>query len=103
MPTPLRRRLRLARRGLGYTVAITLVLVAVVLGLASQVLPLAERHPARIAAWLSERSGRAVAFDAVETEWTRRGPVLQLDGLRVGEGRDAFAVGDAEMLVSLYA
>ena len=103
MPTPLRRRLRLARRGLGYTVAISLVLVAVVLGLASQVLPLAERHPARIAAWLSERSGRPVAFDAVETEWTRRGPVLQLDGLRVGEGRDAFVVGDAEMLVSLYA
>ena len=103
MPTPLRRRLRLARRGLGYTVAITLVLVAVVLGLASQVLPMAEQHPARIAAWLSERAGRPVAFDAVETEWTRRGPVLQLDGLRVGEGRDAFAVGDAEMLVSLYA
>ncbi len=103
MPTPLRRRLRLARRGLGYTVAISLVLVAVVLGLASQVLPLAERHPARIAAWLSERAGRPVAFDAVETAWTRRGPVLLLDGLTVGEGREAFAVGDAEMLVSLYA
>ena len=39
MPTPLRRRLRLARRGLGYTVAIALVLVALLLAVVSQVLP----------------------------------------------------------------
>lgn len=103
MPTPLRRRLRLARRGFGYTVAIVLVLVALVLGVASQVLPLVERHPDRIARWLSERAGRPVAFDAVETAWTRRGPLLQLDNLRIGEGANAFTVGDTEMLVSVYA
>ncbi|WP_119718634.1 YhdP family protein [Cognatilysobacter tabacisoli] len=102
MPTPLRRRLRLARRGAGYTVAIALVLVALLLGVASQVLPLAERNPERIAAWLSERAGRPVAFDRVETEWTRRGPLLKLDRLRVGEGAQAFTVGDTEMLVSVY-
>ena len=78
MPTPLRRRLRLARRGAGYTVAIALVLVALLLAVASQVLPLAERNPQRIAAWLGERVGRPVAFDRVETEWTRRGPLLKL-------------------------
>ncbi|HEV8695236.1 MAG TPA: YhdP family protein, partial [Lysobacter sp.] len=103
MPTPLRRRLRIARRGFGYTVAIVLVLIAVLLGAASQVLPLAERHPDRIAAWLSERAGRPVAFDRVETEWTRRGPLLKLDRLRIGEGATAFTVGDTEMLVSVYA
>ncbi|MCA1713683.1 MAG: hypothetical protein LC715_00625 [Gammaproteobacteria bacterium] len=103
MPTPLRRRLRLARRGAGYTAAVLLVLVALVLGIANQLLPLAERHPERIAAWLSERSGRRIAFDSVDTQWTRRGPLLRLDGLRVGAADDAIVIGEAEMLVSLYA
>lgn len=103
MGTPLRRRLRLARRGATYTVAITLVLVATLLGAASQVLPLAERYPEQVAEWLGQRAGRAVAFDRVETRWTRRGPLLQLDNLRVGEGAQAFTIGDAEMLVSIYA
>ena len=103
MPTPLRRRLRLARRGLAYAVALSLVLVALVLAIASQVLPLAESNPQRIAAWLSERAGRPVTFDRVETAWTRRGPLLRLDNLRVGADQQAFTVGDAEMLVSVYA
>ncbi|MGH8085038.1 MAG: YhdP family protein [Lysobacter sp.] len=103
MPTAVRRHLRHARRGLGYTIAIALVLVALVLGVASQVLPLAERNPDKVAAWLSQRAGRTIAFDRVETEWTRRGPLLRLDNLRVGDGDKAFTVGDAEMLVSIYA
>lgn len=102
MPTPLRHRLRLARRGIGYVVAIVLVCMAVTLGIASQVLPLAERHPERIAKWLSERAGRPVAFDHVETSWTRRGPLLRLDGLRIGEG-EGVRIGQAEVLVSMYA
>lgn len=103
MPTPLRRRLRLARRSAWYVVAGVLVCMALVLGVASQVLPLAERHPDKIAAWLSARAGRPVAFDHVETQWTRRGPLLRLDGLRLGEGTDAVRVGEAEVLVSMYA
>ncbi|HSM10322.1 MAG TPA: YhdP family protein [Lysobacter sp.] len=103
MPTPVRRRLRLARRGLAYSVAVFLVLVAMVLGVASQLLPLAERHPGELAAWLSQRTGRVIAFDRAQTEWTRRGPLLQLENLRVGEGAQAFTIGDAEMLVSIYA
>ncbi len=103
MPTLFRRRLRVARRGVAYTVALALVLVAVLLGAASQVLPLAESHPQRVAAWLSERAGRPVAFDRVETAWTRRGPLLKLDNLRIGAGSQAFTVGDTEMLVSVYA
>ncbi|MBA2239537.1 MAG: hypothetical protein H0W24_12710, partial [Lysobacter sp.] len=99
----LRRRLRLARRGLGYAVAVMLVLVAMVLGTVSQLLPLVERHPDRVAAWLGQRTGRVVAFDEVRTAWTRRGPLLELDNLRVGQGAQAFTVGDAEMLVSIYA
>ena len=106
MPTSLRRRLRLARRGLGLAVAVTLVVVALVIGVANQLLPLAERHPDRVAAWLGERVGRPITFSRMQTEWTRRGPVLQLDGLRIGTvdgSGGSVAVGDAEMLVSLYA
>ncbi|NOT89451.1 MAG: TIGR02099 family protein [Lysobacter sp.] len=103
MPTSLRRRLRLARRGLWYVTAVSLVLLALVAGIVSQVLPLAERHPDRIAEWLTARAGRPVQFDRVQTEWTRRGPLLRLDGLRVGEGKDAVAIGAAEILVSQYA
>lgn len=103
MPTPLRRRLRLARRGAWYVVAGVLVCMALVLGVASQVLPMAERHPDKIAAWLSARAGRPVAFDHAQTQWTRRGPLLRLDGLRLGEGAEAVRIGEAEVLVSMYA
>ncbi len=103
MPTPLKRRLRLARRGAWYGLAVLLVFLAVVIGVAGQLLPVAERHPERIAAWLSERAGRPVAFDRVQTHWTRRGPLLSLDGLRVGEGDSAVRIGEAEVLVSMYA
>jgi uncharacterized protein (TIGR02099 family) len=102
MPTPLRRRLRLARRGAVYGVAVVLVCMAVVLGIASQVLPLVESNPDRVAAWLSARAGRPVAFDTVKTQWTRRGPLLQLDGLRVGEGDAGVRIGQAEVLVAMY-
>lgn len=103
MTTPWRHRLRLLRRGAWYAVAAVLVLMALVAGVTSQLLPLAERHPDKIAAWLSERAQRKVAFDHVETAWTRRGPLLRLDGLRIGDGADAVPIGEAEILVAQYA
>ena len=104
MPTPLRRRLRLARRGAWYAVAFLLVAMALVAGVVSQfVLPWAEQHPERMEAWLSARVHRSVRFDHVETEWTRRGPLLRLDGLRIGDGADTVPIGAAEVLVSQYA
>lgn len=103
MPTPWRHRLRLLRRGVWYTLAIVLVLMALGAGVTSQLLPLAERHPDKIAAWLSERAQRRVVFDHVESEWTRRGPLLRLDGLRIGDGDDAVPIGEAEILVAQYA
>ena len=101
--TPPRRRLRLLRRGLGYGAALLLVLLALIIGVASQVLPLAERHPDRIADWLSSRAQRTVRFDGIDTEWTRRGPLLRLDNLRVGDGDEAVRIGNAEILVAQYA
>src|SRR5688572_2090469 len=98
-----RRWFRQARRALWYALALGLIAMALVAGVASQLLPLAERHPDRIAAWLSARAGRPVAFDAVETQWTRRGPLLRLDHLRIGSDAQTFVIGDAEILVSQYA
>lgn len=103
MTTPIRRRFRLFRRGAWYALAGLLVLGAIANGIGSQVLPMAERNPGRIAEWLSARAQRPVAFDRVETEWTRRGPLLRLDNLRVGDAASPLHLGDAEILVSQYA
>lgn len=89
------------RRGAFLTTAGVLVAVALVVGSLSQLLPLLERHPERVAAWLTARAGEPVAFDRISTRWTRRGPLLQLDGLRIGQ--PGMAIGQAEVLVSLYA
>lgn len=101
--TRLRRHLHIAHRSLWYGIAAALVLAALLIGVVSQLLPMAERHPDRIASFLGERVHRPVAFDRVETRWTRRGPLLRLDNLRLGSGAETLRIGDAEMLVSQYA
>ena len=104
MSPGLQRHLRRARRGAWYVVAVMLVVMALAAGVVSQVLlPWAERHPERIEAWLSAQADRSVRFDRVQTQWTRRGPLLRLDGLRIGDGADAVPIGAAEVLVSQYA
>ena len=99
----LRRHLHVAHRSLRYLV-VGVVLLAAVLGVvASRLMPLVESHPADVAAFLTARVGRPVAFDRVETQWTRLGPLLRLDNLRVGQGAHPVRIGDAEMLVSMYS
>ena len=63
MLTPLRRRLRLFCRYAITASAFALVAFALLVGAASQVLPLAEQHPQQIAKWLSQRAGQPIAFD----------------------------------------
>ena len=103
MTAPQRRRQRLLRRGAWYAVALVLVVLALASGVASQLLPLAERNPQRIAGWLGARARAPVAFDHVRTEWTRRGPLLRLDNLRIGDAANPVRIGDAEILVAQYA
>lgn len=95
--------LRITRRLLVSAAVLLLLAMALVAVAASQLLPMLERNPARVEAWLGERAGHPVQFDALETEWTRRGPLLRLDGLRIGAGADAVSVGAAEVLVAQYA
>lgn len=103
MTTPVRKGLRMTHRALWYAVAVVLVLMALGAVVASRLLSMAERNPERVEAWLGERAGHRVEFDRLETDWTRRGPLLRLDGLRVGEGGEAVTIGAAEVLVAQYA
>ncbi len=98
-----RRRLRLLRRYLVFGAASLLILWAVLLALANQLLPLAAEHPERIAAWLSERAGRPIQFSTSRAYWTRSGPVFVLRELRVGHGENSLRVADAELLLRVYS
>ena len=91
MATDLRRRFRHARRWTGYGVLVLLIALALLVGIANQLLPMVERHPDRIAAWLSERVGEPVSFSGAHAEWTRRGPRFTLDDLHVGSSPEYIA------------
>jgi uncharacterized protein (TIGR02099 family) len=103
MSSPTRRRIRHARRWFGYGTLVALIALALLVGIANQLLPMVERHPDRIAAWLSERVGEPVRFSRAKAEWTRRGPRLTLDGLRVGNGANALDIGRAQLQVAMYS
>ena len=103
MSSPLRRRIRHARRLLGYGALVVLILLATGVAALNQLLPLVERHPDKVAGWLSERIGLPVAFEGARGEWTRHGPRFGLRGLRIGAGDRQLAIGEAELLVSVYS
>ncbi|GAB2652531.1 YhdP family protein [Arenimonas aestuarii] len=103
MSSPLRRRLRHARRVLGYGFLVLLILLATGVGALNQLLPLVERHPDKVADWLSERLGEPVVFETARGEWTRQGPRFTLGGLRIGDGDRQLQVGQAELLVAVYS
>lgn len=103
MTTPLRRRIRHTRRWVGYSALIVLILLALLVGIANQLLPMVERHPAQIAAWLSARVGEPVSFSDAHAEWTRRGPRFILDDLHVGQGARQLEIGRAQLQVAMYS
>lgn len=103
MHSPLRRRIRHARRIAGYGLLVVLILAAAAVGVVNQMLPLVERNPQKVAAWLTERVGQPVTFSHARAEWTRRGPRFILDGLRIGERERLLDIGRAELLVAVYS
>ncbi|MEO7251254.1 MAG: DUF3971 domain-containing protein, partial [Arenimonas sp.] len=103
MTTTLRRRIRLTRRWVGYSGLILLILLALLVGIANQLLPMVERHPAQIAAWLSARVGEPVSFSAAHAEWTRRGPRFILEDLHLGQGARQLNIGRAQLQVAMYS
>lgn len=103
MTSPLRRRFRHARRVLGYGFLVLLILLATGVGALNQLLPLVERHPDKVAGWLSDRLGEPVTFESARGEWTRKGPRFTFGDLRIGEGDRQLEVGHAELLVAVYS
>lgn len=97
------RRWRHARRWLAYSLAAFLVFWATLVSIASRALPLVARYPQEIAAWLSASSGQNVQIQSVDAVWTRRGPLLTLRGLQVGDAAAGLRIGEARLLVSIYA
>jgi len=97
-------RLHRVRRSVWYLVAAVLVTMALVAVAAAQfALPWLERNPQTVAHWLGERAGRPVAFDTLEADWTRRGPLLRVTGLRIGAADTAVPIGTAEIQVAQYS
>ncbi len=97
------RGLRHARRGLFYTSAAVLVLMAIAVAVADRLLPLVQKNPDRIAAWLIEKAGRPVQFARAEAHWTRRGPVFVLHDVKIGGGKQVLEVDRAELLLAMYS
>lgn len=102
MTFPWRDGLAWLRRHISHAFVALALLLAMANGVGMLLLPVVERQPERIAAWLSKRAGRPIAFDHVTTRWTSRGPLLRLDGLRVGDAADPVRIGAAEVLVAQY-
>ena len=82
---------------------VVLIALALLVGIANQMLPMVERNPERIAAWLSQRVGEPVTFSRARAEWTRRGPLFTLDDLHVGRGASELAIGRAQLQVAMYS
>jgi uncharacterized protein (TIGR02099 family) len=100
--SPLRRRIRHARRLIGYGSLVALILLALLVSVFNQLLPAVESHPEQIARWLSERVGEPVSFSHARGEWTRRGPRFVFDDLHVGKGANVLAVGRAQLQVAAF-
>jgi uncharacterized protein YhdP len=102
---PLRRGLRRLRRWLALSAALLLILGAVVVALAHQLLPVLERHPGEVAAWLSSRIGQPVSISGLSARWSRRGPLLDLRDLRIGGGPEGggLDIGSARVRVNVYS
>ena len=103
MPTPLRRGLRFAGKSAWYTFALLALLLALAVAAATQGLRWLEANPQPVAQWLSAKAKQPVAFSALRAEWTRRGPLLSLSDLKIGPGRDAIPMGQAEVLIAPYS
>lgn len=99
----MRRTLRRARRMLGWSLLAVVILTALAVGLASQLLPVLTRHPDAVARWLSERIDAPVALGAVQAQWNRAGPRLSLSGLRIGQAPEVLDIDRAQLQVNIYS
>src|SRR5574344_1042773 len=78
-----------------------LLLWALLVVVAAVVLPQIQWSAPAVGQWLGERAGMPVQVAAVRSHWTRRGPVLELQGLALGQGGQ-IQVGSARLQLAIY-
>ncbi len=91
-----RRRLQ---RWLFWSVSGALIVAAVLVGVIQLALPWWASDPDRVARLLSSRLGSPVRIESTEPGWSRRGPVIALHGVRLGDGDSALRIGRAAWAV----
>ena len=104
--TVFRRRLRKVRFFVQAAVVTAIISAAVLVGLAQLAMPWLADNPRRIEGWLSERLGREVSVGRIDSAWTRAGPRLVLNDLRIGKnGSDGadLLVPRVQLALNLYA
>lgn len=104
--TPLRRRLRRLRFLLQAGLIAVVIAAAALAGFAQLALPWLADNPERIEAWLSVRLQRPVEIGHVQGRWTREGPRLLIDDLRLGptsEGAAPVLLPQVELALNPYA
>ena len=98
-------RMQTTRRRVGrallYGVMAWLLLWALLVVLAAVILPRIAWSPQAVGQWLGERAGMPVQVAGVRSHWTRRGPMLELQGLTLGQ-EQAVQVGRARLQLALY-
>lgn len=78
-----------------------LLLWALLVVVAAVVLPQIQWSAPAVGQWLGERAGMPVQVAAVRSHWTRRGPVLELQDLALGQGGQ-IQVGSARLQLAIY-
>lgn len=104
--TPFRRRLRELRFFLQAAIITLLISAAVVVAFAQMALPWLADNPQRIEQWLSDRLGRQVSIGHVSGLWTRAGPRLVIDDLRIAASSTTegeLRLPRSELALNLYA
>ena len=96
-----RRRLHRYALASGWVAGVVVIVLAVLVALTQLLLPLLARHPAWVAAKLSQRLQRPVSFDSMDGRWTPSGPEFVMHGVTVGAAAgqrgDALVIPEAEL------
>jgi uncharacterized protein (TIGR02099 family) len=104
--TPFRRRLRKLRFFLQALFVTLVISAAAIVAFAQMALPWLADNPQRIERWLSERLGRQVSIGSVSGTWTRAGPRLVIDDLRIAASSSTegeLRLPRSELALNLYA
>lgn len=101
-----RARLRRLRFALFSAGAALVILLGVLAGLTQLAMPWLIHHPQHVEHWLSARLQRPVSIAHLSGRWVGGGPLLALDGVRIGTastGQSTLAIPHAELAFDLYA